>query len=352
MTDRTRINLGDISAVGESEGDALVVDVSGNIVASGVAGAVEIQEDDAQKVTGATILNFEGGVAVTDEGSGKATITISGGGDGLTVQEDDSPVAADVTVLNFEGGAEVTDEGSGKATITISGGAGGAADFSIWMPDAPPASASAYDDEFDDDSYDTGLWTDYDVGADLNVAEDERGLVLTSDGSNTIAGVYQDVPAGAGWSIIAKISSYGPQTYNIYTGLMLLEDVNNLNTSNMAVWGHVVGGNRFGWSYFTCNDYTQGGWATQYEDVHQPISTYYFRIRTVGTTWYLDLSLDGIGWLQKASFTRPWEPEGFGIGKRLDDNLHTSSVAFFRYTADTDVDDFLHGDRVDMWRTA
>ena len=41
---------------------------------------IEIQEDDAQKESGATVLNFEGGAIVVDEGSGKATVTISGGG--------------------------------------------------------------------------------------------------------------------------------------------------------------------------------------------------------------------------------------------------------------------------------
>lgn len=354
MTDRTRITLTDIYAAGEDEGDSLVIDINGNIVASGVTGggsSLEIQEDDAQKVTDTSVINFEGDVTVTDEGAGKATVTISGGGGSLEVQENDVQKVTDVTILNFEGGAEVTDESGGKATITISGGTGGgAADFSIWMPDAPPASPSAYDDEFDDSSFDTGLWSAYDQGDDLNVGEDVRGLVLTSDGGATIAGVYQAVPASAGWSIIAKISSYGPQTYTVITGLMLLESVSNLNTTNMAIWGQTVGGQRYGWAYYTANDYNQNGQAEAHSDKDQPISTYYFRIRAVSTTWYLDFSLDGVGWMQKAAQARPWTPTGFGIGKRLDDNLHTSVVHFFRYTTDTSVDGIVYGDKVDKWR--
>lgn len=252
-----------------------------------------------------------------------------------------------------EGDSLVVDAGGNVVASGVTGGSGpGDADFTLWMPDASPNSPGAYDDEFDDSSYDVGLWTAYDVGDDLNVAEDERGLVLTSDGSNTIAGIYQDVPASAGWSIIAKVASFGPQTYTVITGLLLLEDVDNLNTSNLAIWGQTVGGQRYGWAYYTANDYTQAGQAEAYSDKDQPISTYYYRIRAVSTTWYLDFSLDGVGWMEKQSLTRPWAPTGFGIGKRLDDNLHTSVVQFFRYTTDTDVDDIVYGDRVNMWRTA
>ncbi len=89
-------------------------------------GNLEIQEDDVIVLSGVTIVNFEGGVEVTDEGSGKVTVNISGGSGGgsITVEEDDVEVATNVTVINFEGGAEVTDEGSGKVTITVSGGSG------------------------------------------------------------------------------------------------------------------------------------------------------------------------------------------------------------------------------------
>ena len=42
---------------------------------------VNIEEDDASKVSNARILNFEGaGVSVVDEGSNKATVTVPGGG--------------------------------------------------------------------------------------------------------------------------------------------------------------------------------------------------------------------------------------------------------------------------------
>jgi hypothetical protein len=346
-----------MNASGESQGDALVVDAVGNIIASGITSGsdLEIQEDDSSTATGVTVLNFEGAINTLDEGSGKVTVTVSGisgsGIAGVDIEEAGTPKVTDATILNFVSGATITDAGGGQANITVSGGAGGGEpDFTLWMPDAAPNSPGAYDDEFDDSSYDSGLWTAYDEGADLNVTEDERGLILNSDGGQTIAGIYQDVPAGAGWSIIAKVASTGSQTYTVITGLLLLEDVDNLDTSNLAIWGQTIGGQRYGWAYYTANDYTQSGQAEANSDKDNPVSTFYFRIRAVGTDWYLDWSIDGLGWFQKATVSRPWTPTGFGIGKRLDDNIHPSIVSYFRYTTDTDYDDIMHGDRVDMWR--
>jgi len=51
---------------------------------------------------------------------------LEGGGSpgSISVQEDDILIASGVTILNFEGGVSVTDDGGGKVTILVSGGAG------------------------------------------------------------------------------------------------------------------------------------------------------------------------------------------------------------------------------------
>lgn len=46
----------------------------------GGGGTIEIQKDDVTVVGSCSIINFEGSVSVTNDGGGKATITISGGG--------------------------------------------------------------------------------------------------------------------------------------------------------------------------------------------------------------------------------------------------------------------------------
>lgn len=354
MADRTRINLDDISAVGESEGNALVVDVSGNIIASGVAGAVEVQEDDVQKVTDATVLNFEGNVTVTDEGAGKATITVSGGGDGLTVQEDDSPVAVDVTVLNFEGGAEVTDEGSGKATITVSGGAGGAADFSIWMPEAPPASPSVYDDEFDDSSFDTGLWTEFDVPATMTPNEAEYGFYMTGGTSNNFQGIFQEVP-DQDFAIYTKLDWLNNSDGDSQAGLLVLQNASNLSTTDL--YGHAnFRGGVLGLRGLRATQYNAaptevwnrvggpGGWEPGY----------WLRFRQVGSDWDFGYSLDGKHWFDVDNgHTEDFTVDAVGLFQRRQNVSDTASkviFSFFRYTTDAAVTDTLYGDRVNMWR--
>jgi hypothetical protein len=49
--------------------------------------------------------------------------TVVGSGGGVNIYEDDVLVASDVTLINFEGGVTVIDEGSNKATINITGSA-------------------------------------------------------------------------------------------------------------------------------------------------------------------------------------------------------------------------------------
>jgi hypothetical protein len=49
--------------------------------------------------------------------------TVVGSGGGVNIYEDDVLVASDVTLINFEGGVTVIDEGSNKVTIDITGNA-------------------------------------------------------------------------------------------------------------------------------------------------------------------------------------------------------------------------------------
>lgn len=316
MTDRTKITLTDIYAAGEDEGDSLVIDVSGNIVASGVTGggsSLEIQEDDAQKVT-------------------------------------------DTSIINFEGGATVTDEGGGKATITISGGAGGGeADFSIWMPDAPPltpySSGGVDDDEFDDASFDTGIWTEFDYGSYQTVVENEWGLSLTTSASNVFQGVIQPVPTGSDWSFTTYIAQVHDQVNNECAGILLISDISNLNTSDVFVWGTYRGGSGYGWRWakatnYTGTGYSDGSWINDSKDF-----AYYIRFRTNGTTWSFDMSADGYNWVHNA-YTQAAEftPEGVGLGHRLDETNWRADYKFARFKDDSTYNQMLYGDKVNMWR--
>jgi len=312
MTDRTRVTLADMDGTGETEGESLVITVAGDIVASGVTGgggSLEIQEDDAQKVTNTTIINFEGGAAVTDEGSG-------------------------------------------KATVVISGGAGpGDADFTIWSPDAEPASPSSYDDEFDDSSFDTGLWTEFDVATTQTPTEAEFGLHFVTSSTAHVQGAFQVAPASAGWSIMTKVAWLHPQSDDMKAGLLLMEDYQNPSTSDCFYWASYRGGAGNGFQAEYYNDYANHN-STPKNDAHSHYpTTVYLRIRAEGTVWDLDWSIDGLSWIQLHTMTRSFTPDAFGICQRVSTASDMKAVfPFFRYSTDVDCSDILYGDRIKQWR--
>lgn len=113
LSEKTTTSGADLLVIEDSEdsGNKKKLQISNLPVGGG--GDIEVQENDAQVVATATVLNFEGGASVTDEGSGKATITVSGGGSGTDsdaihdnvadeinqVTEKTTPADADVLIL-------------------------------------------------------------------------------------------------------------------------------------------------------------------------------------------------------------------------------------------------------------
>lgn len=90
---------------------------------SGIS-SIEIQHDDVS-IGNATVLNFEGGVEVTDEGSGKVTVTVvgSGGGGGITgidIYDSGGLFKENVTILNFSGKAVAGNFGASGVDIEVS----------------------------------------------------------------------------------------------------------------------------------------------------------------------------------------------------------------------------------------
>jgi len=492
---------------------------------SGGGGAIAIQENDVEVVGTATIINFEGGVSVADEGGGKVTVTVtaSGGGgastfleltdtpssysgkagysavvngteDGLDfivvsgsnsgtyyVQEDLTPQVPDgsdnfdlqftpisgTTVVHFNGltqqydnytlnadvlhtkwspiagdelyveyyygnptegvinpnitvisgsssysgistlnilGMKVLNDGGGQVTISGGTGSGTAGavtfldltdspssytgqagkvpavnigetglefttisgssptpDFTWWNPDAPPASPSSYDDEFDDSSFDTGLWTDFDEigGADaLAYSENEYGLTWTNHStSNYVQGICQEAPSSSGWSIMTKISVIYKQHDDAKCGLFLMEDFNTPSTSDLIYFVAIVGGGGTGVGVEKWNQYNSylGNIASITDD--KWTNTFYLRIRADSSNyWHYDWSSDGIGWLNKddwfangANETRLWAPTGFGVCIRANTESPKWIVHWFRYSTDTGYD-VVYGDRVNGYR--
>jgi hypothetical protein len=101
---RIRYRLAQLEAGSGSEGGTTVI----------------VEEDDIIIASGVTILNFEGDVAVVNNGGGKVTVTISGGdGGSLSVEEDNVLTASNVTILNIGNSMDTTDDGAGQVTVKL-----------------------------------------------------------------------------------------------------------------------------------------------------------------------------------------------------------------------------------------
>jgi len=366
---KTKIKIDAIRTPNLIEGNALVVTGDGGVTASGITGigsgiaGIEVQNTDVSVATDVTVLNFEGTAlyGITDDGSGKVTITVNSGGGtasggGVDVEQGGTPKVTGATTLNFVSGALITDAGGGQANITISGGGGGGIpDFTVWFPDAPPASGYSSggvdDDEFDDASFDTGIWSIYDVASRQTETEAEYGLNLSQSGTDYFQGIYQPVPAGTDWSFTTFVGHNWYQTGNGVAGILLLENISSLSTSDVFVWGMYRGGSGFGWRWAKApqyNGYTgDDSWINDSKDIG-----WYLRIRVSGSTWYFDWSLDGYTWIAYAyTQTEEFTAQGVGIGYRLDNTGWSINCKFARFTDDSSHDQMLYGDRVGMWRT-
>lgn len=214
----------------------------------------------------------------------------------------------------------------------------------VWMPDHPPASAGAYDDEFDNSSFDTGSWAEWDVPNDLTVSENDYGLsLLKASSANTyFSGVYRTAPNND-WTIWAKISLTVKRVANsaVLCGLFLGQDLaNNPSTSDIVAF-------RYGYNAYSSGDsidankfssYQNDG-ASSYGNVADVIigSHVYQRIRRASNTLYFDFSTNGIGWQQIGSSAEPFVPAQFGFAIF---NLTTGvdarmTCSFFRYVGAT-----------------
>jgi len=265
-----------------------------------------------------------------------------------------------VSTLNFEG-MKVTDDGGGQVTVSgsISGGGTGTATGSFWSADAGPSTPSAYDDEFDDESFDSGLWTDFDEPTGLVYVENRYGLEFTSHQTNSnIQGIYQNLPASNDFAIVTKISCLWENSDDLKCGLMLLEDVGDLANSDVMYWVMAVGASGVGIAAEKFNAYNSylGGIAS--ESGTSWVSTFYLRLRaTSGNEWHLDWSSDGIAWAWKddwyvsggSSHARLWVPEGMGLCIRGNTTGPRMLVHWFRYIPDGDVTTVVEGNRINYY---
>jgi hypothetical protein len=205
-------------------------------------------------------------------------------------------------------------DGQGNFTEPAGGGGGGGAYFN---PDKFPVGYAAQSDHFDNNSIDV-KWVDFNVTAGTSFAEADHHLKMTktTNENNIYRGKYQTLPSG-NFTITMKLGMITTAPNYHQVALILFEDATNNPTTcdlEMFVWYTLAGVLR-NWAVQYWPAYnTYGG-----SDAGSPRPDYnahsiYFRIRQNSTTWYFDLSLDGVTWELRFSMARRFTPAEFGFG--------------------------------------
>ncbi len=282
-----------------------------------------------------------------------------GGGSDITVKDEGVDLTTGVTSLDFVGGGVTATASGTLATITIPSGVGGgggegtAADGSFWESLVKPVTSSALDDEFDDESFDTSLWTEFDPATRITISETEQGAKIAhSSAGSGLGGFYQDIPAGD-FTIVARVSLSHVRETEAAVAIGLWEDAaGNPTTSDVYLlqmrWTATVRGVLI----THMNDYTS--WNSNDVVIDDTVATetfIYLRVRRTGTTYKFDRSLDGVGWEQLRSGTIPFTASEFGIvSANSGANDSYAAVSLFRYKdSDVGVDGILEGRSVAFW---
>ena len=237
---------------------------------------------------------------------------------------------------------DIDDVGSGTSSLTVSllttvvssGGSstttsGGTItpDFYSWNPDAPPTTSNAKDDEFDDSSFNSSLWTVFDLDDTLTVEEDARGLVLKPSlvTQDKIIGVVQEVPA-SDYTAWTKVHLIGVADADSKGGIILLENLTN--TSKMITFGSMQGWNTTFQAFYWSDPYTGDTIYTNESYTWMGMGMY-FRYRQNGTIGYLEASNDGVGWLLINTIDPlPFTPAYIGLYTHNNSEVHQVCAIF------------------------
>ena len=229
-------------------------------------------------------------------------------------------------------------------------------DFTTWWVDAPPPSGYVYlgteDDEFHDSSFDTGIWSEWDVPATLTVSEDDFGMYMTTTTSNNGQGIYQPVPPSiTNWSFTTFMGPLFGQTGDQKQGIILLEDISAHSTTDAYIWSNFRGGAGYGWQATFLNAYNDFN-TDDFNSVSdvRPAGMY-LRVRVEGSTWHFDWSEDGYHWvLDRYTRAARFTAEGVGLGGRVSTTTDwRAPYKFARFQNNADDTQMLLGARVKGW---
>jgi hypothetical protein len=249
-----------------------------------------------------------------------------GGSSSLSIRENGTEIATGVTVINFIG-ADVSPITNG-VNVTISGGTGGGGSTNLWNPDLPPSSPNAMDDEFNDESFNTTLWTEFNPGNHSFTRSEVAwgGLTITNNSNNNIFGYCQLAPSSP-YSIISKIRVSDFHSGDIKPAIMLLEGT--LSTSKVLMAGLSSGGYGHAIQIEYYNAYNSYNSALLNNSYNLPDEWGYIRVRVNGTTLNFDIG-DGIAWKRRLNSTMAFTPAYVGLGFKSNNADGIAHFQFFR----------------------
>jgi hypothetical protein len=224
--------------------------------------------------------------------------------------------------------------------------------FTIWMPDALPASPSSDDDEFSGDSL-SGDWTEVDHGGKVVPAVEARGLRLdiTSIPANwSWGGIAKSLPSGD-FSIETKLAlgaERGGSVNLAYAGLTLLEGTgasDNLYTIHFNA--DTANVEHYEWPAYNASGSARAATA-YYGYTHV-----YVRIRRNGSSYYLEYSNDGYCFRLLSTTAPTFTPTHMGLMAMINGTVDGVALfRFFRYRdEDVGLTGHLLGRRVSMGLT-
>lgn len=260
-----------------------------------------------------------------------ATTHQSGGSDAIKL--DDLAAPDDNTDLNASASAHgllkkldgtTTNFLRGDGTWAVPAGSGGS---SIFSADVPPASPSAYDDEFPAGSI-NAKWSTWDVAGILtkSISNNHLKLKITGNGSDRWAGLYQAVP-GSEFAIYTKMGVTGTLTNFMEACIFVSENLgSNPSTADFRTLEYVVGAAldqpfTRTWSAYNGSASASTQWG---------IPAAYARMRLNGTTCSTDFSIDGVNWLELATVTLGFTPVHMGLAFNNTTN-GVAKDAFFKF---------------------
>jgi len=251
----------------------------------------------------------------------------------------------------------------GMEFVLVSGSSGGTPDYTWWNPNAPPDSGSSYDDEFENSSFNTTLWTEFDNDSELTVTEDQAGLLFSPTSASDIMGIWQPNPSESYWSIYTRVHPLGSLlSTSLKAGIIVYEDANsNPTTCDLLTFGFNLNTSGVAMMIEHWDDYNSHNSNILYQYNDFPVITGgYLRVRyhnlIVSDYLVLDYSSDGISWSEIYSVDTGsyFTPDEIGLFIKAESSGYATRFSFFRVTT-TEQDnpiELLQGNRVNGYFTS